>query len=107
MKKIIAALLVAFVLVLPVQATQVTTTTSSVTISGQTITYNVASAQTPGYYRLAYDSTSKKIGMLIFSKGTTKSIYTLYCVTTYAEVQAFVTAQGLTGTLPADPTAGH
>jgi hypothetical protein len=90
----------------PMRAAQITTTTSSVTISGQTIAYSVSPTRTTGYYRLAFDSGTKKIVGLLFSVGTTKTVYTLYCADTYAEVQAFATANALTG-LPVDPKAGH
>lgn len=107
MKKTLLALL-CLALAIPVKADQVATTTATVTISGQTITYNVSPVRSPGYYRLAYDSTTKAIAHdgLVFSVGTTKTVFTLYCADSYAEVQAFVTANSLAG-LPADPHPSH
>ena len=105
MKNIIL-ILPALLMALPVQAGQIATTTATVTVNGQAVAYNVSPKRTPGYYRLAYTAATKKVEALLYSSGSTSSVYTLYCADTYAEIVAYAAAQGLTG-LPADPNAGH
>ena len=104
MKKYLSILFIALALFLPARATPVSTTTSSLTVSGQTITYHVAPSQTPAYYRLAYDSGTKKIAAAVFATGKTQTVYTLYCATTWAEVQAFAATNSLTGLPATAPT---
>ncbi len=89
---------------LPLRAAQINTTTTTLTVAGQSVSANVSPARTPGYYRLAYDVTSKKIKALVFSTGITETINGLYCADTYAEIQSYATENNLTG-LPKDPNA--
>ncbi len=102
MKNYLPTILILLTASLPIGAAQISTTTTTVTIGGSTVTAQVSPARTPGYYRLAYDVTSKKIKALVFSIGLTETINGLYCADTYAEIQAFATANNLTG-LPKDP----
>jgi hypothetical protein len=104
MKNYLRTILILLSLAQPVGAAQISTTTATVTISGSTVTAQVSPARTPGYYRLAYDVTSKKIKALVFSIGITETINGLYCADTYVEIQAYATANNLTG-LPKDPNA--
>jgi hypothetical protein len=70
--------------------------TTTLTINNKSVTESIAPAQTSPYYRLCYDSTGK-VRDLIYDKGTTRTILSLYCATTYAEIQAYATANSLTG----------
>ncbi len=86
----------------PLDAAQITTTATTLRIGAESVPVQVSPARTPGYYRLVYDVTTKKIRTLVYSIGITETINGLYCADSYAEVQAYVTANGLTG-LPKDP----
>jgi hypothetical protein len=102
MKKMMMILGLVMALALPVEAATISTTTTTITVGGDSVTANVSPARTPGYYRLVYDVSTKKIKTLVFSIGITETINGLFCADTYAEVQAYATANSLTG-LPKDP----
>ena len=96
MKKV--TLFVGSILLLsPLEAAPVATTTRAITFAGQSVTAQVSPARTPGYYRLIYDVSTKKIKALVHSVGVTETVNGLYCADEYAEIQAFAEAHGLTG----------
>ncbi len=93
-------------------ASEVASTSSTVTVKGQTITILTAPAASAPYYRLAYVTVASganpgtRLKALVYSKGVTRDEDNLYCATTYTEIQAKAAALGIAN-LPADPAVGH
>jgi len=56
------------------------------------------------YYRLVYDPKTKKAVSVFFVEGYTYTPHSLYCATTWPEIQAFAANEGLTGVPEQDPT---